>query len=703
MSVVLGVGAFLAVLAKDPHLIAETELTTAGVFGVGLGSVAWLAIGRQPRNGAVWALLGSGFFSSLLAAGELTVILLARRSVPGFTLFGVGDFSLSDLPTPLAWVLFPAAWAWIPALFLILTLGLMLFPDGRAPSRRWRWLGWYNGAVIAVVAVANAWLFDPASTVPFGVSSEKSVGVAGSIANGGFGFLALGALLSIVAVFVRYRRSAGTERRQIRWIAWGAGFILLSSVATSVLASIMENGTDTSDVAFIIGEIGLISSFAVAITKYRLYDIDVVMSKTVTYLSLAVVVAALYGAAVLGLISLFGDSNQRGGDVGLVLPLGATALVAVVFEPLLVRLQRFANRLVYGKRAAPYEILSQLTSRLSDTSGSEGTMGLARLLREGTGAEGAVVWLRVGDRLRVEAVSPAEWSASDLASEGGVSASELEASVPVRHGGELLGALGITKPRTRPVTPADETLLGDVAAGAGLMLRNLRLNAELGERAAEIRASRRRLISAQDASRHRLERDLHDGAQQQVVALKVKLGLAKTIAEREGADDVAARVADMSDGIQQAVDAMRVVARGIYPPLLEAEGLGAALGAAQRTSDVSVQIDAGHLPRYSKQLEETVYFCVVAALVRAKMAGAASAHAEVRPGDTSLTVTVTYDSADRGDLTQLADRVDAFGGTVTTTSSPSDTTLTVELPLEDEAMEPQSASVRDRFPDGAPR
>jgi len=277
---------------------------------------------------------------------------------------------------------------------------------------------------------------------------------------------------------------------------------------------------------------------------------------------------------------------------------------------------------------------------------------------------------------------------SDVETEEDLPQSELELSVPVRHGGELLGALGITKPRAYPVTSADDDLLSDVAAGAGLLLRNLRLNAELTTRAVQLQASRRRLIVAQDAARHRLERDLHDGAQQQVVALKVRLGLAQAIAQREGAHEVAARVADLAEGTQKAVDAMRIVARGIYPPLLEAEGLRPALTAAKRAVDLPLQIELGMLPRYSKEVEESVYFCVLAAATRAKMAGATSMQIHVQGDDASLTVTAAYNSVDRGDLTELTDRADAFGGMVTTTTAAGGTTLTLTLPVDTEVMEP---------------
>ena len=208
-------------------------------------------------------------------------------------------------------------------------------------------------------------------------------------------------------------------------------------------------------------------------------------------------------------------------------------------------------------------------------------------MAEGTGAEHAVLWLRVGDFLHPGAATP-KGAVSDLSGKH-VSNGELpdlpgDVSVPISHQDELLGALTISKQRGEGVTNADEKVLADVAAGSGLLLRNIGLNAALAERADQLRVSRRRLVAAHDAERHRLERDLHDGAQQQVVALKVKLGIARTLAEREGVDDLAALASSLSGQVQQTVDAMREVAHGIYPPLLEAEGLESALRAVARVS-----------------------------------------------------------------------------------------------------------------------
>jgi signal transduction histidine kinase len=641
----------------------------SGFFGV----FVWLVIPQQPRNAVVWTMALSGFASGFYIGGYgLAVPLVANP-----------DALLSDayvpasVPVASALLVMAATAGVYVALFAWLTFGMLLFPDGKVRSSRWGWVAGFAATGILLMVASTAWEYRPSNTLP--VRDDALLTSVGIL------IAAVASVLSLVALILRFRESRGATRAQFKWVVWGASIL----VPAFAVAFVVRDAGDTLLILVHVAAAVMLVSYAMAVTKYRLYDIDIVISKTVAFVSLGAVIAVLYVAAVFGLVALF-EPDQRVVDLGAGFWFGATALVAIVFEPLRVRLQRWANRVAYGQRAAPHEVLSRLTSQLSDTSSGAGLVGLARLLREGTGAESAFVWLRVGDRLRVEAASPADTQPSvfEVEAEEDLPASEVELSVPVRHGGELLGALGVTKPRSHPVTPADQALLSDVAAGAGLLLRNLRLNAELANRAVQLQASRRRLIAAHDAARHRLERDLHDGAQQQVVALKVRLGLAKTIAEREGAHELAVRVADLADGTQQAVDAMRIVARGIYPPLLDAEGLGPALTAMHRAVDLPVEIGLGTLPRYSKEVEETVYFCVLAAVTRAKMAGATSAQVEVHGDNAVLAVTVSYDAAERGDLTALTDRVDAFGGTVTTTTAAEVTTITLALPINTEVMEP---------------
>jgi signal transduction histidine kinase len=191
---------------------------------------------------------------------------------------------------------------------------------------------------------------------------------------------------------------------------------------------------------------------------------------------------------------------------------------------------------VYGKRATPYEVLSQFSERVAESYAAEDVLPrMARVLAEGTGAERAEVWLRSGDQLRATALWP-DSNGAEARPPVAVSGQLLpaipgvERAVPVRHQGVLLGALTVSKREGESLTPVEEKLLDDLASQAGLVLKNVGLTAELLQRLEDLRASRQRLVAAQDEERRRLERNLHDGAQQNLVAIKVKLGLAEIFA-----------------------------------------------------------------------------------------------------------------------------------------------------------------------------
>jgi signal transduction histidine kinase len=535
-------------------------------------------------------------------------------------------------------------------------------------------VGWFSAGLIALGSASFAWLLRPWSTVPIDTTEDPPL--AELLLVGSLLLLLVAAVLSVTSLVLRYRRSSGIVRQQIRWIAFG-GSALVASMVWLVLGDSVGGGP----VALIAlaGELLMIASIAIAMTKHRLYDIDVVISRTFTYGALALFITAVYVAIVIGVGALFG----QGDEPNLALAIAATAVVALLFEPIRSRVQRWANRLVYGERSTPYSVLSELTARLSEARSNEQALGrLAELIASGAGADDAVVWLRVGDRLRPEAMTSSE-SPRPVAFDGGeFPGLPGDAAEPIYHGGELLGALSISKAKADPVTPADRQLLQDVAAGAGLLLRNIQLNAELADRADELRSSRRRMVAAQDAERRRLERNLHDGAQQQVVALKVKLGLAKTLAQREEVDEVADAVAGLADDTQRAVDGMRAAARGIYPPLLEAEGLRVALVALAREASIGVDIAADGIGRYPPEIEATIYFSVLEAIDQS------SSGSRVTLSEDEGVLTFTIEAANRGaSLAAVADRMDALGGTlIVEPSSDGGTVVIGRLPAT--ALEP---------------
>src|SRR5258708_6184485 len=431
--------------------------------------------------------------------------------------------------------------------------------------------------------------------------------------------------------------------------------------------------------SFLIAVPGVAVGIAVAVLRYRLYDIDVVISRTLVYGALAAFITAVYVGIVVGVGTLVGS----GGKPNLVLSIVATAIVAVAFQPVRERLQKIANRLVYGKRATPYEVLSQFSERVADTyAADEALPRMARVLAEGTGAEQAQVWLRQGEMMRATASWP-DANGSARAEPVHVQGQQLpdlpgSQAVPVRHQGELLGALTVNKRQGESLTPIEQKLLDDLAHQAGLVLKNVGLTAELLQRLEELRASRQRLVAAQDEERRRLERNLHDGAQQNLVALKVKLGLAEVFADK---DPARARqlLGEIKADADEALETLRDLARGIYPPLLADKGLAVALAAQARKATPPVEVDADGLGRYPQDIEAAVYFCVLEALQNVqKYARASKATVRLVAQNGDLTFEVEDDgagfdaaSAKKGSgLTNMADRVDALGGGVKIESQP---------------------------------
>jgi signal transduction histidine kinase len=251
-------------------------------------------------------------------------------------------------------------------------------------------------------------------------------------------------------------------------------------------------------------------------------------------------------------------------------------------------------------------------------------------------------------------------------------------AVAVEHQGELLGALSVVKRRGESLTPMEVKLIDDLAHQAGLVLKNVGLTGELMRRLEELRFSRQRLVQAQDEERRRLERNLHDGAQQHLVALKVKLGLVKALTEKNP-EQATAMLEQLQGDADEALETLRDLARGIYPPLLADRGLAVALESQARRATLPVEVDADGISRYSAEVEATVYFCALEALQNVqKYAHASRVSVRLREADGELRFEVEDDgcgfdagAATNGSgLTNMADRLDAVGGRLDIASVP---------------------------------
>jgi signal transduction histidine kinase len=413
--------------------------------------------------------------------------------------------------------------------------------------------------------------------------------------------------------------------------------------------------------------IALPVSIGIAILRYRLYDLDVVVKKTIVAGALVVLVIAIYGLVVWGFSEITTDRDNPGALFVIALLLG------LAFRPVARFARRVADRVVYGRRATPYEVLAEFSERVGDAYATEGVLErMATVLGEGVGAEHARVWLHVGDELRPASSWPAQAPPADTLRAAGDALPQIgETAVEVRDAGELLGALSVAMPANDPMTPAKERLVRDLAAQAGLLLRNARLVEEL-------RAAQRRLVTAQDAERRRLERNIHDGAQQQLVALSVKARLARGLS---AADPTKAgeMLGQIEGELQTALEELRDLARGIYPPLLADQGLGAALDAQARRSPMPVTVEAGDVGRQPQEVEAAVYFSCLEALQNAtKYADASTVRVRLEQSNGDLAFEVAddgrgFDPAAVGygtGLRGMADRLAALEGTLQVTSSP---------------------------------
>jgi len=682
------VGAAVWPLAGFTVVLLASALVLVGlnagrVGGGNVGAYAFLAVavlayagtgrliaGRLPGNAIGWLLCLTGLS---LAASMLTEqyavygLATAPGTLPEARLAGY----LSAVTASLA----------VASLFFL----VLLFPDGRLPSRRWRPVLW---ALFAVVVGWAAHSLQAGTTVTGGITNALTAAKAtypnpleifprhGWFSGFILAILVLGVItgvLVVASVFARRRGASAELRQQLAWLGY-VGALTALWAAVLIAASLMwphYNGwLGTLIWAFMIltAVLGIPLACAVAVLRYHLYDLDVVVKKTVVAALVAAAFTAIYALVVVGVGAVTGHAGSSA------LTFAAAALAAVLLQPVRVRAGLLADRLVYGRRASPYEVLSEFAGRIAGTYSTEDVLpAMARMLTEATGAERAEVWLRAGGAERLEAAWPSAAGTADPP-DGPAGAAGPEGrsrSFAVEHRGERLGALRITCSPREPLTPAGERLVRDVAAQAGLVLRNVGLIEDL-------RSSRQRLVSAADEARRGLERNLHDGAQQQLVALRISLGLARQVVA-SSAQEAAELLAQTEHQAEDALKELRELAHGIYPPLLADLGLAAALEAQARKAAVPVTVEAAGVGRYSQDTEAAVYFCVLEALQNvAKYAHASAAKVTLCQDGPLLVFTVADDG--RGfdpattpvgsGLQGITDRLAALGGTIGIASVP---------------------------------
>lgn len=635
---------------RDPELIGS--FAQAAVPTLGIVIIGGLIAARLPRNRMGWVLLSAALVNgstAILSQYLIHTLLVAKRSLPAVEWVAWANSILSGITYP-----------------ALVVMMMVFFPDGHLPARRWRWLLW----TAAVYTLLNALvgIVDP-TPIQFpgipGVHNPTGLAIGRGLEAGPAGWVSffgsmLIVLTAVVSLVVRLRRANAVERHQVRWVVYALGVFtvlnILFSLSSLFLPPSPEGrviGNVVSNLLVIVGfGVALPAAIGIAIFRYRLYDIDIVISRTLVFGALAAFITAVYVAIVVGVGSLIGSQGQP----SLVLSILATAVVAVAFQPVRERIQRFANRLVYGKRATPYEVMADFSERMSETLAPDEVLPrMAEAAARGVGAEAA----QAGVHLRDGSERSVWWPSQH-------SVDALRHRVPVHYRDELVGEIAVAKAPGVPITPAEAKLLKDLAAQAGIVLHNIRLTAELQarleeltEQAGTIRASRQRLVTAATVERQRLEETIRAGTEQELALLASRLSALEPMLESD-AQQAATTLEGLTGDVQRTLDALRRLAHGIYPPLLRDQGLVPALRAQAASLAVPVDVVSQSVGRYATEVEAAVYFACLEALRQASGTSAVT----VTGGNGAIQFTVTSPGSAGASVQAIEDRVEALGGSL---------------------------------------
>jgi signal transduction histidine kinase len=637
LSTALGIGSF-----------SLDQWATAGMSGGLLGGwfvIAWtltfsligaLIVSRQPKNMFGWVLT------------LVTVLVTVDLAASTYGALAVNNHH-GTWPASVAVAWLGGGWLWLPISALLVIFIPLLYPTGHLLSPRWRFAVWCGFAFILVAGVSNALFPGPLFSNgryrnPLGL--EGSANLLDLVRTASLIPAIVGVVAAVASLVVRFRRARGQERQQLKWFLLGC---VLFTIPFSLRGPVPN---ELQGIATVLLWPALPISIAIAMLKYRLYDIDLVINKSLVFGALAVFITAVYVGIVVGIGTVVGSAGRP----NLALSIVATAIVAVAFQPVRERLQRIANRLVYGKRATPYEVMADFAERMAGAlSADEVLPRMAEAAAHGVGAKAS----RVRLFLRDESERIVSWPPA-------VEVDRFDRVLPVSYRGSGMGEIAVVKAVGEPITPAEGKLLADLAAQAGLVMHNVRLTLELQKRLAEIssqaaqlRSSRQRIVAAQDEERRRLEETIRNGSEKQLI----RIGEELKSAELQLASDPGAVVVALEGLTEQAtavLEELRELARGVYPPVLADEGLASALRTHVGRMNPSVAIESDAFNRYPSEIEAAIYFCCVEAL------RGVTGPANVRLGghDGGVDFSVSGCGPLDGRLLRIEDRVQALGGSV---------------------------------------
>jgi signal transduction histidine kinase len=634
---------FVAVTATASGVLDSPNLEMVRVIGLVLGTLAVATIGALvvSRGSAAvpgWLLLGFSLFWSVgLYAYHLLELVAADQLNGGIglarTLIASGDV------------------ASVIALFSLLFL-FMVVPDGTLPAPPWRFVGWVWGGLIVLWSVQSIWLTQTVVDVDVWLARTTLASLDGAapgpvlvnfttILN-----VASWAALPLVGatLIVRYRSSRGEQRQQLKWILFAgltviAWFVLWIPDVNWPLVQVAQSLVPG------LALMTLAAGFGLALFKYRLWDVEVVIRRSLVYAVLWLLIAGVYAAVAAG-FGLF-----AGARFPIEVAILITVLATLVFQPARRRLEDLADRWVFGGRDTPVEAIQ-----------SFGTSAAARPQPGDIATELAAVAMRAlrlqWARVEVDATPPAEF--------GEPTGTTPVVSVPIRWGSEPWGALQAQTPPGETLQPDDVALLEELAAQAAVTVSHARLV--------------ERMVGAQDSERRKIERDIHDGAQQDLAALIGRLGLAKERAN--GNPELLATFDQLQDEVRRILVRIRDLAQGIHPPVLRDRGLVAAIEDRKPHLPVKLRLhisEEAATRRHDPTVEAAAYFTVSEALTNVVK------HSRSQTVDVAIDTTedgLKIEVIDQGvgfdpqqpstgsGITGMTDRIRAVGGILEVESEP---------------------------------
>ena len=555
-SAVVLTGLILSILALTAN---GNQATFSHQFFTPLLTITYCVVGalvasRHPRNPIGWMFCATGFLSAfnMLSSGYAlySELALPNDSLPG-AMFA-------------RWL---TIWIWIPNIFLPITFPLLLFPDGKFLSSRWRPIVWAAGFGLFSVILSIAFHPGPLESIglkgsnPYGIpDSEGVISVILSIAAP---LLLVGVFGSIASIIVRFRSAVGIERAQLKWLVVAGVIVIVGNILSGIPWWLWGDNPVTRELSIVITDITIVTvvvATGVAILRYRLWDIHIFVNRTLVYASLTALVIGLYVVIVGSLGALL----QTGGN--LPVSLFGTGIIAISFQPLRERLQRGVNRLMYGERDDPYAVLGRLSEQLEVVAASQSVLPtIVETVADAFKLPYVAIALKEGDHFPI-AAEYVRSSAFAPQHNGSM------VILPLVYQLETIGQM-ILAPRAsgEAFSQTDHRLLETIARQAGVAAYNVRLTQDL-------QRSRERLVTTREEERRRLRRDLHDGLGPVLAAMSFKLDAVHNLADRD-AGAVKKMSTELKAQMQEVLADIRRIAYDLRPPALDELGLVGALKA----------------------------------------------------------------------------------------------------------------------------